>query len=100
MSTPQPANGMREQGLVKVRMAAKMLEQALPMVGSDSEDGKCVLEVLSKLSKKYGKTDDKTDQLMPGELKQLQDALGGGPGGQKPPGAGPRPNVPMPQMPQ
>jgi hypothetical protein len=100
MSTPQPAAGMKEQALVQIRLATKIFEKALPAVGYESEEGKAILDILQKCAKTFGKSEDKADELMPAELKQIMQSVAGGP---KPPGGapgagGPPPAQPMPAM--
>jgi hypothetical protein len=100
MSTPQPAAGMKEQALVQVRLATKILEKSLPAFGYETEEGKAILDILQKCAKAFGKTEDKQDELMPAELKQVMQSIAGGP---KPPSGaqgagGPPPAQPMPAM--
>lgn len=86
---------------MKVRMAVKTLERALPEFGYETEEGKAILDILQKCAKTFGKTEDKTDEVMPGEIKQLQQAVAPSYGKQPAPsGGGGPPQVPMPQIPQ
>lgn len=75
MTTPQPAHGERENAMVNVNLAMDLLEQTLPALGSESEEGAAVLQCLSGLSKKFGHSRAKTQELMPAELMQLMSAL-------------------------
>jgi len=87
--------GETEQAKANVQMAVHILEQSLPLLGSDSEEGASVLKALSMLSKSFaGK---KSADLVPAEQMQaiagmpdtikaqLQKELGAG--GQPQPGA-------------
>jgi hypothetical protein len=87
-----------------------MLEQALPVFGSESKEGKSILKILGMLSKEFGKQD--ASDLVPAEILQMNKSLpqagggtevqrmlqkmqmgGGAPGG-APPGAGAPPQMP------
>ena len=64
-----PAKGETEQAKANVQIAIVLLEQTLPMLGTDSEEGKAVLKALTMLSKSFaGK---KSQDLAPAELMQL-----------------------------
>lgn len=79
MASPQPKEGQKEAARVNVHIAMNMLEQALPVFGSESKEGKAILKHLSGLSKDFGK-DDASD-LVPAEVMQLFKSLpqmGGG----------------------
>jgi hypothetical protein len=52
-----------------------LLEQVLPSLGSESEEGQTVLDVLGKLSKKFGHTRAKSQELVPAELMQLMQSM-------------------------
>jgi hypothetical protein len=65
----QKASGEIEQAKANVQMAMQILEQALPQLGSDSDEGATVLKALSMMSKTFaGK---KQQDLVPAELMQL-----------------------------
>jgi hypothetical protein len=83
MSTPQPANGDKQSAMVNVSLAMDLLEQTLPNLGSESEEGRAVLSVLSALSKKFGQQRAKAQGLQPAELQQLMASLPGA-GGMSP----------------
>jgi hypothetical protein len=105
MSTPQPAEGEKQGAMIKVQQAMDLLEQALPDFGSESEEGKIVLQVLSGLGKKFGGADRaRSKELMPAEIMNLMASLPRGPGGVHPPQAGGAPGgapggMPHPQPP-
>jgi len=105
MSTPQPAQGEKQSAMVNVSIAMDLLEQTLPSLGSESEEGRAVLSVLSALSKKFGHTRARSQELVPAELMQLMASMphggmaGGMPGGPAagmPPGGGAPGGQPMP----
>ena len=75
MTTPQAAAGDRQDGLVIVSLAGDLLEQALSKFGHETDDGQAVLDVLTKLAKKFGDTKAKTQELVPAELMQLMQSL-------------------------
>ena len=100
MSTPQPGAGDKQSAMVNVSIAMDLLEQTLPALGSESEEGSEILKVLATLSKKFGHTRSKSQDLVPAELMQLFQSLpqmgGMSPeakamGGQQIPGAQPQP---------
>ena len=110
MSTPQPNHGERQTAYVNISLAGDLLEQAMPSIGSETEEGRALLDVLHKLSKTFGHTKSKSQELVPAELMQLMSALpqGGGatpvqkamgqPGGM--PGQPPHQGMPPQQMQQ
>ena len=71
MTTPQPAAGEKQNAMVNVTLAMDLPEEVLPALGSESDEGQAVLDVLSKLSKKFGHTRAKSQELVPAELMQL-----------------------------
>lgn len=81
MSTPQPQDGAKQGGMVQIAMAIEMMQQALPQVGSHTEEGKSILKALTQLSKHFGKP--KQRELIPAEVAQMVGAMpqvgGGGP---------------------
>jgi hypothetical protein len=83
MSTPQPPQGEKQSAMVNVSLAMDLLEQTLPALGSESEEGRTVLTCLAGLSKKFGHTRAKSQGLQPAELQQLMAALPGA-GGMSP----------------
>jgi len=89
MSTPQPNDGEKQAAKVKVQQAMDLLEQTLPELGSESEEGAAVLQVLSALSKKFGGAERaRSKELMPAEIMNLIASLPRGEGGMKPPPPG------------
>jgi hypothetical protein len=96
MSTPQPAEGQKQEAIVNVQMAITMLERALPSLGSHTEDGQIVLTSLKALSKHFGET--KSQDLIPAELQMMmqQAQQPGQAPGQASPGAVPAPTSPSP----
>jgi hypothetical protein len=75
MSTPQPAQGEKQSAMVNVSLAMDLLEQTLHALGSESEEGQTILTCLSGLSKKFGHTRAKSQELVPAELMQLFQSL-------------------------
>ena len=103
MSSPQPNHGERQNAMVNVNLAMDLLEQTPPALGSESPEGQAVLQCLSGLSKKFGHSRAKTQELVPAELMQLMQSLphtSGAPGMPQP-GGGPAPQQqPQQQTPQ
>ena len=75
-------------------VAQKILQGAMAEMDLNSEYGKGAMEILAKLVKLNGKTEEDSQQIMPAELMQaLQPAAGPGaaPQAPKPPGGAPAP---------
>lgn len=94
MMTPQKAAGAHASAKAKVMVAQKVLQAAMAEMDLNTPEGKGVLELLAKISKVFGKSEEDSQQIMPAELMQaLQPAAGPGaapqagapPGGAKPP---------------
>jgi len=79
MPQPQKKEGIKEAAMVNVHIAMNMLEQALPVFGTESKEGQKVLDVLRMLGKSFGKQD--SGDLVPAEIRQMVASLpqsGGG----------------------
>jgi hypothetical protein len=79
MAKPQEKEGLKEAARVNIHIAMNMLEQALPVFGSESKEGKSVLKILNMLSKEFGQAD--ASDLVPAEVLQMNKSLpqaGGG----------------------
>ena len=79
MAKPQEKEGLKEAARVNVHIAMNMLEQALPVFGSEAKEGKSILKILSMLSKEFGQSD--ASDLVPAEILQMNKSLpqaGGG----------------------
>ena len=75
MSTPEPKLGNKEGALVNIGIVIDMLEQSLPAFGSDSEQGKIVMDTISKLNKMLGGRKAQTNELQQAEIMQLMQTL-------------------------
>lgn len=110
MSTPEPKMGNREAAMINIGMAADLLEQVLPALGSESPEGQKVLNAIRTISGVIGQRKAKTNELQQSEILQMLQnlpqaggsspeakAMGGAPAvpGMTPPGAPPAP-PPMP----
>ena len=60
MSTPEPKMGSREAALINIGMAMDLIEQSLPALGSESEEGKAVLNAIRAMTSIIGKKQMKT----------------------------------------
>jgi hypothetical protein len=91
MMTPQKAAGSQASGKAKVMVAQHILQLAMLDMGVASPEGQAILEALTKLVKKFGKTEEDSKQIMPAELQQamMRGAGPGAPPGAKPGGAPP-----------
>lgn len=104
MAKPQEKEGKKEAARVNIHIAMNMLEQALPVFGSESKEGKSVLKILGMLAKDFGKQD--ASDLVPAEVLQMNKQLpqaGGGTEVQRmlmqmqKQGGGAQPQQPQPQ---
>lgn len=75
MSTPQNPEGEKQNAMINVNLAMDLLEQALPNLGAESEEGQTIVQVLSTMGKKFGHTKSKSQELIPAELMQLMQSL-------------------------
>lgn len=75
MSTPEPKMGNREGAMVNVSMAMDLLEQSLPAFGSESEEGKKILNAIRVMTDVIGQKKAKTNELQQSEILQLLQTL-------------------------
>ena len=71
MSTPEPKMGNREAGMINLSMAQDLMEQALPSVGSDSEEGQKIISAIMTITKIIGPKKAKVNELQPTEIMQM-----------------------------
>lgn len=74
MMTPQPNEGEQQQGYVRISLALDLLEQSLPPFGSETPEGKALLQSITALTKAFGEQRPKGKELVPAELKTLMDS--------------------------
>lgn len=103
MSTPEPKMGSKEGAMVNLSMALDLIEQSLPALGSESEEGLQALAAIRTLSKMLGPRKNKTNELQQSEILQMLQTLPQA-GGMSPEGramsAAPTPGMPPGGMPQ
>lgn len=75
MSTPEPKMGDKEGALVNLAMALDLIQQAIPALGSDSEQGKKATAAAQALNGLLGPSKPKTDELQSAEIMQLLGSL-------------------------
>jgi hypothetical protein len=75
MSTPEPKMGNREGAMVNISMAMDLLEQSLPALGSESEEGQKVLSAIRTITGVIGAKKAKTGELQQSEILQLLQTL-------------------------
>lgn len=109
MSTPEPKMGNREAAMINVSMALDLLEQSLPALGSETPEGKSILQAIRTMTGLLGPKKEKTAELQPAEILQLLQTLPQA-GGASPeakamagapaiPGMNPNPPPPVPGAP-
>ena len=103
MSTPEPKMGSKEGAMVNLSMALDLIEQSLPALGSESEEGVQALAAIRTLSRMLGPRKNKTNELQQSEILQMLQTLPQA-GGMSPEGramaAAPTPGMPPGGMPQ
>ena len=101
MSTPEPKMGSREGAMINIGMAMDLIEQSLPALGSESEEGQRALAAIRALTSVMGPRKNKTNELQQSEILQMLQTLPQA-GGMSPEGramaAAPTPGLP-PGMP-
>ena len=97
MSTPEPKMGSREGAMVNLGMAIDLIEQSLPALGSESDEGQKALAAIRSLSGLLGPRKAKTNELQQSEILQMLQALPQA-GGATPEGKAIA-NAPVPGMP-
>ena len=85
-AAPQDPKGTVEMAKVNLKIAIHLLEQAIPVFGTQSPQGKAVMSALSSLAKDFGKNEaeDLTNSQLMNMFSQMQKTQGP-PGGQIPP---------------
>ena len=71
MSTPEPKMGSKEAAMINVGMAMDLLEQSLPALGSESEEGQKALAAIRYLNSLIGPSKNKTNELQQSEILQM-----------------------------
>lgn len=102
MTTPEPKMGEKETATINVQTAMDLLEQALPKIGSDSEEGRAIMDAVTKLTKIFGKREAKSRELMPTEIMNMISSLpqaGGATPEQKVAAQAPVPGTATPPLP-
>ena len=97
MTTPEPKMGSKEAAKINLGMAQDLLEQSLPALGSDSEEGRAALSAISAINKVLGSKKGKVNELQQSEILQMLQTLpqaGGGTPEGKAMAAAPIPGMP------
>lgn len=75
MSTPEPKMGSKEAAMINIGMAMDLLEQSLPALGSESEEGQKVLGAIRTMTGVLGPRKNKTNELQQSEILQMLQTL-------------------------
>jgi len=75
MSTPEPKEGERAAAKINIQIAMDLLQQSLPALGSDTEEGKAIMDTVKSLAKTFGKPEARTQELIPSEIIQMMQTL-------------------------
>ena len=71
MLTPQKAVGTEQTGRVLAQTGMQALMLAASKIGITTKEGQVLLEVIAKLAKTFGKSEDQSKQLMPAQIQQM-----------------------------
>jgi len=71
MSTPEPKMGNKEGAMVNISMAMDLIEQALPSLGSETDEGQKALAAIRSLTTLLGPKKQKTRELQQSEILQM-----------------------------
>jgi len=75
MSTPEPKMGSKEGAMINLPMAMDLLEQSLPALGSETEEGQKALGAIRTLTGILGPRKNKTNELQQSEILQMLQTL-------------------------
>jgi len=75
MSTPEPKMGSKEAAMINLGMAMDLLEQSLPALGSETEEGQKALNAIRVLNGILGQRKNKTNELQQSEILQMLQTL-------------------------
>lgn len=78
--TPQEPKGEEASADAGIAVARRILEHALLAYGSSSERGRACTEILTKIARHWGRTEEQAESIMPAELKSALMSPGGEPG--------------------
>ena len=68
MSTPEKQMGTREAAMINISIALDLLDQSLPAVGAESDEGKAIMEASRKLGGLLGGKRNETGELQQSEI--------------------------------
>jgi hypothetical protein len=75
MSTPEPKMGSKEAAMINLGMAMDLLEQSLPAIGSETEEGGRILNAIRVLNGVLGTRKNKVNELQQSEILQMLQTL-------------------------
>lgn len=75
MSTPEPKMGSKEGALINIGMALDLIEQSLPALGSETDEGRQALNAIRTLTGMLGSRKNKTNELQQSEILQMLQTL-------------------------
>lgn len=70
MAQPTPNDGERQMGMVQAETAMQMLEQAIPLLRSNTPEGSAAVDALKLLSKALGAR-QQSQQLVPAQIAEM-----------------------------
>lgn len=75
MSTPEPKMGSKEGALINLSMALDLIQQAIPALGAESEEGQKAMAAVKVMHGILGAGKPRTDELQSAEIMQLLGSL-------------------------
>ena len=75
MSTPEKQMGTREAAMINISIALDLLDQSLPAIGAESDEGKSIMEASRKLGSLLGGKRNETGELQQSEILQMLQTL-------------------------
>lgn len=76
MTTPNEDDGTKQEAIITVNIASKLLESTMLAFGTETAEAKAVMGALESLTKTFGETRDSSERLIPAELKVLMEKSG------------------------
>ena len=77
MAGPSQPAGQREAAMAQIGNCLDLMEQTLPKLGAETEEGQAVMDALRSLAKVFGKHRSQMAQLQPAQRMMMLRGLHG-----------------------
>ncbi len=84
MSTQQQPVGLQAAAAAQIQISIKLLERALPVMGSTTDQGRAILAALKTLTNQFPMQESRVQELIPAEVRQLAASVQGAPASPRP----------------